>query len=338
MISRALAGCGELHVADIGPKRADRDAAVELSLGDGRVATQHSVAAADTSAWLASNQFDVVVAGETALAPYVHNVAGALRVVNANDVESVLWREFAARAPDDERAAHLQQARTYDLIERSVLPQLDQVWVVSPADAATLAARAPDVRCHVLPNVVDVVDDTARRPEHGHAMFFGSLWWGPNQEAVRELLRVSDALDRRGQPHRITVAGAGAPPWLVDAMASRSAIDHRGFVPDLADLLATAAAAVMPMTYGGGSMVKFIDALAHGCPVVTTPEGARGFPDVVDGVHALIRPLDDSFTAAVAAVLRDPDRYERLGTAGRSVVQQRYAPVALDAAVSALIS
>ncbi len=176
-----------------------------------------------------------------------------------------------------------------------------------------------------------------RFPVPGHGVFFGSLWYPPNQEAVTELLAVSTGLTRRAQPHRFTVAGAGAPEWLVGALAGCSEVTAPGFVNDLPGLLEGAAGAVFPMTYGGGSMSKLLTTLAAGCPVVTTPEGARGIPELVDGVHLVIRPLGESFVDAVAAVLADPLAYADLGRAGARLIRECYSVDVLDARVAELL-
>ena len=64
-------------------------------------------------------------------------------------------------------------------------------------------------------------------------------------------------------------------------------------------------------------MSKLLTTLAAGCPVVTTPEGVWGIPELVDGVHLVIRPLGESFVDAVAAVLADPLGVRGSGPGGR---------------------
>ena len=70
---------------------------------------------------------------------------------------------------------------------------------------------------------------------------------------------------------RLTVAGRG---YEAPAGADPR-VEVLGFVDQLEPLYARAACALVPLLSGGGSPVKFIEALAHGLPVVATPRGGR---------------------------------------------------------------
>ncbi len=339
-ISRALAQAGDLTIVHVGADPGDDDHRPEpVELDHGVVARYERVTTADLAARLAGHDLDVVVAGEPTLVPGIVGAPVARRIVDCQNVESDLWRAHATRGPARERAANEQRARASDLLERSVFPRLDQVWTVSGADADTLAARVPAPMIEVVPNVVAVPDDDPgpRASIPGHGVFFGSLWYPPNQDAATELLAVSEALTRREQPHRFTVAGAGAPEWLARELARASAVAAPGFVADLGTLLDGAACAVLPMTYGGGSMVKLLTALGAGCPVVTTPDGSRGIPELADGVHLVVRPLGEPFVDAVAAALAHPERFDGLGREGARLVRDRYSLDVLDARVWELL-
>ncbi len=64
---------------------------------------------------------------------------------------------------------------------------------------------------------------------------------------------------------------------------------------ELAQILGGATAALNPVTEGGGSNLKVIEAMAAGLPVVTTPIGARGVPRdllAVTSVRGLGHTLD----------------------------------------------
>ena len=71
----------------------------------------------------------------------------------------------------------------------------------------------------------------------------------------------------------------------VAELAKRPGVVIEGFVPDLADVYATAELVVAPIFSGSGTKVKVLEALSHGLPVVTTPEGIAGL-DGMCGHHA----------------------------------------------------
>jgi glycosyltransferase involved in cell wall biosynthesis len=336
-ISTALASVGELVIVNVGSDPADRGEPTTIVLGRGRSARYVRVGTGDLTDWFAGQGLDVVVADETALAPWTLAATGAKRIVNCQNVESEIARAHADRGSTERRALHAQRARGFELIERTVFQQCDQVWVASRSDADTLAAQVGRLRIRVVPNVVPDSVLVHRAPEPGHGVFFGSLWYEANQDAVTELLDVSDALDRRGVRHHFTVAGVGAPPWLISEIDRRPAVAAAGFVTDLDGLLARASGAVFPVTYGGGSMVKLVAALGAGCPVVTTAQGARGIPELEDGANVVIRPLGEPFVDAVSDLIAEPHRYERLGRAGARLVRDNYSLDVLDATLAELL-
>ena len=92
-----------------------------------------------------------------------------------------------------------------------------------------------------------------------------------------------------------------------------------GFVEDLHPLYERAACALVPLLSGGGSPVKFIEALAHGLPVVATPRGAAGV-DAESGRHYLEGAGAEGFARALLDAL-DPVRSAALASAGRALAE-----------------
>jgi glycosyltransferase involved in cell wall biosynthesis len=108
-------------------------------------------------------------------------------------------------------------------------------------------------------------------------LFVGALDYGPNVVAVRRLLdEVMPAVLRSRPDALLQVVGRGAGrvrdrrPWL----------QVHADVPDVAPFLAGASACVVPLTSGGGTRLKILEALAAGVPVVSTAVGAEGLRDL----------------------------------------------------------
>lgn len=136
----------------------------------------------------------------------------------------------------------------------------------------------------------------------------------------------------RVAPHfpRLKVAclGEGRLKMALRAMAKRlglaGVIRFPGYQPVVERWLARAEAAVLPSHYEGLPLAV-IEALAMARPVVAT--AVDGTPEVVrDGLHGRIVPPGDAaaLAAAIAEVLRDPERARGWGAAGRTWVQERF--------------
>ncbi|MCB9913670.1 MAG: glycosyltransferase [Planctomycetes bacterium] len=168
-------------------------------------------------------------------------------------------------------------------------------------DAERFRARHPETVAHVVPNGVDLAHFQPRAVERDpdELLFLGSLDYAPNVDGLeRFLAEVWPAL-RAARPRTSLVVVGRAP----SAELRREARPGVHVIPDVDDVrpyLARAAALVVPLTIGGGSRLKIAEALAMGCPVVSTEIGAQGYapapdlevvPAVADLAEALARRL-----------------------------------------------
>jgi glycosyltransferase involved in cell wall biosynthesis len=103
-----------------------------------------------------------------------------------------------------------------------------------------------------------------------------------------------------------------------------------GFVDDLRAQYARADAVVVPLLHGGGSPLKFVEALAFALPVVATEHAGALIEDARAGEHYLGAADADAFADALGLVLSDPARAGALGTAGRELVASSYSVAALS--------
>ncbi|HLT19436.1 MAG TPA: glycosyltransferase, partial [Thermomicrobiales bacterium] len=84
-----------------------------------------------------------------------------------------------------------------------------------------------------------------------------------------------------------------------------------------------AAVVVVPLRFGSGTRLKVLEALAMARPVVSTSAGIEGLA-VENGRHLLVADRRDEFASAVELLLSEPELAERLGRAGRRLVEQCY--------------
>jgi glycosyltransferase involved in cell wall biosynthesis len=105
-----------------------------------------------------------------------------------------------------------------------------------------------------------------------------------------------------------------------------------GFVDRLEPYYERATLLVSPLRVGGGIISKNLDAMAAGCPVVTTTIGNEGI-GATPGVEVLTADTPGAFAAAVLSLLRSSEAGRRLADAARVFVQERYS---IEASLAAL--
>jgi glycosyltransferase involved in cell wall biosynthesis len=91
---------------------------------------------------------------------------------------------------------------------------------------------------------------------------------------------------------------------------------------------------------GSGTRLKVVEGLAMGKALVSTTLGCEGV-DVHDGEHLLIGDTAEAFAAQVLRLFDDAALAERLGAAGRALMEREYSWEAagerLDAVYQAVV-
>jgi glycosyltransferase involved in cell wall biosynthesis len=213
--------------------------------------------------------------------------------------------------------------------ERRVLERASEAWMVSERDIEGARELCPGVRLRLVPNVVDVaaIEPVAGSIEARRVIFVASFAYEPNRTGLRFLLDEVLPLVWRELPDvRLSLVGGG----LEHPPSEDPRVQALGFVDDLAAAYASATCAVVPLLQGGGTPLKFIEALAYGLPVIATSRAAAGL-DVVDGEHCLIADRAADFAQALVGVLRDGAA--EIAGRGRELAEQRYSIQALQAAL-----
>lgn len=208
-------------------------------------------------------------------------------------------------------------------LERRVLGAAAESWMVSRRDVAMALALAPGAPVRYVPNAVDVVAIRPQVPGTSPvALMVADYTYFPNRAAVEWLLEAVMPLVWQRRPDaRIRLAGRGLTLAGVDER-----VEITGFVEDLRDAYAGAAAVVVPLVHGAGSPLKFVEALAYGVPVVATPLAARGLA-VVPGRDFREGPTAEAFANNVVELFEVGDA-DMAGSA-RRLAEEEYSVEAL---------
>ncbi|MCS6327782.1 MAG: glycosyltransferase [Nitrospira sp.] len=271
-------------------------------------------------------RFDVVHADTLGLSPYVPLIPHAGTVLNHHDIESALVRRRAShernvlwRAFWSQESAHLLAA------EQRWCSTFDVNVVVSEDEGQLVEASCGDSVICVVPNGVDVRYFTPR-PDPGGArlLFCGRLDQLANRGAITYFFQaIWPELSGRVKHLEIDVVGKNAPTWLVELAQRDQRVHVPGFVDDVRPYFQKATVFVCPITDGGGTRLKILDALAMGMPIVSTTFAASGLT-LRDGEHLLLADTPNAFVDQVLHILSDSELRRRLAESACDIAKRTY--------------
>ena len=119
------------------------------------------------------------------------------------------------------------------------------------------------------------------------------------------------------------VAGGGLPRDLAILMSEDPRTVLTGYLDNLEEVYKSAAVFVAPILTGGGIIVKILDAMAAGVPVVTTSIGNEGIR-AKGGEEILVSDDPEHFQRDVLALLQDQESRKAVGDAGRRFVEKAF--------------
>jgi glycosyltransferase involved in cell wall biosynthesis len=216
--------------------------------------------------------------------------------------------------------------------ERRVLSVYEESWMVSKRDLQIARGMVPDAHLRYVPNAVDVaaIGPIALPNQPGHRLLMlGDFLYAPNRTGRAFLVDEVLPLVWREQPDvQLSLVGRGCDGWA----SPDPRIKVAGFVEDLASAYAQADCVVVPVTTGGGTPLKFVEALAYQVPVVATAFAAKGL-EVETDKHYLQGSDAASFASAILQALRGEAR--GLALEGRRIAEAEYSVQALAERIAA---
>lgn len=291
------------------------------------------------AAKIAAQGPDLVVVEGVYLADLAHRlIADGHRVIlDAHNVESTLLRQIdiARQGLWARIIRHRRWQRATDA-ERQLFEAVSGIWACSAQDADRIAALAPQApQAQLVPNPVpqwcDSFTPAPDRPGVA-ALFVGHLGYRPNIHAALRLAGgIAAQIRARDSQAMLTVAGRSPSRRLRKALGNAQ-VRLEADPADLAPLYHGANMVLVPLTEGGGTRIKILEAMACHLPVVASDTAVEGL-GLRPGVHFLQAGSDAEFAACALRLSSDSALRHRLRQAAWAFVQGHHGRCALHAAV-----
>jgi glycosyltransferase involved in cell wall biosynthesis len=239
------------------------------------------------------------------------------------------WRHAQVAQPWYTRPGIALEALKMRLWEPRTWTEATVVGVMSDVDAEVIKRATPGVPTVPAPNGVDVEFfdiNTSVARDRRTGVYMGDYKYFPNTDAVLYFANaILPRINAKRPDFTLLLLGKDPPPELVALHNDPTKnITVAGLVDDTRPYLQSSALFICPLRSGSGTRFKLMEALACGCPVVSTSIGCEGL-DAVDGKHMLIHDTPQAFADAVLAILEDPELGARIGRQGRDWVVSNHA-------------
>lgn len=248
-----------------------------------------------------------------------------------HNAESEIFARHAQQAADRwHRWMWSSQHRKMSHFEGHALRRFQRVIAVSERDARFFGDRYGVAHAEAIPTGVDLGFFAWSAPppvDAAHAptvVFTGSMDWAANIDGMQFFLGQVWPLVLSQQPDARFVVVGRNPPASLQTLAKRTRqVEFTGFVDDVRPYVHAAHAFVIPLLVGGGTRIKAFEAMAMGCPVVSTTIGMEGL-DAEPGRHFLVRDEPTAMADALLLLLRDGRTREYLSREARVLVETRF--------------
>jgi len=280
---------------------------------------------------LRNRAYDALVVDYSALGWYVFQVRKKIQIpiiTRWHNVDTLIWERWAeSQSNPVKRVLGRRQYESVKRYESKLALASDVCLTVGARDAELLRELAPGADVRFLPPGVDVdhYTPTEEGQEPASILFMSSNYqWHANWDAVEWLYReIMPLIWKRVPDAKLYITGKDMRPEMHEWEATGRVI-LTGFVPDERAVIAKASVMAVPMRLGGGIKLKVLTAFAAGRAVVTTPAGAEGIPELIDGEQLLIRDTPQRFADAAVEVMENRPLRQRLEANGRAFVCRHY--------------
>jgi GT2 family glycosyltransferase len=221
--------------------------------------------------------------------------------------------------------------------ERAIWRQADLSLYPSQEEAAIASALQPGAGIGMIaPYCFSVFAAPRTAPVGQEIIFVAGFGHPPNEDAACWFVNaILPAIHANVPGARLSIIGSN-PTARVQALAGDGiAIFVNVTDAELAAAYGRARVAVVPLRCGAGVKLKVVEALRAGVPLVTTPVGAQGLPEL----SSVVAVEDDAkfFAGAVVAMLRDDEAWESRCRAAVEYARQHFSRDSLTASLLAAL-
>lgn len=276
---------------------------------------------------LATTNYDLIHFDTISLAIYRDLVKNIPVSLDHHNIESHMMLRRASKELNYLKKLYFYiEGIKLDYQEKKWCSQFDINITCSSMDTERLYEVVGKLNCVDIPNGVDIdFFKPSSQPQRKNSLvFIGSMNWYPNIEAADFLLTEIFPKVKEKEPDAIIdIIGVAPPISITKHHNPANGINIHGFVNDIRDLFGSAYLYICPISDGGGTKLKILDAMAMGKAIIANPVACEGIK-LKDRESVIFCETAEDFVTAILALYKDPDMVKTLGVNARALAEKDF--------------
>ena len=280
--------------------------------------------------YLSTKKYDVAIyEGEHVSEYRLKNVVHAKRhILYMHDIESS-YRADLAHSENNviRKIAQQVESKKYYRLENRLSKMFDRYLFVSKDEKIEFEKRFPSVRGKAIysPYATEqFADSIVINENHSQMLYIGNLMLDNNYQSIVWFSKnVLPLIVKQKPDAKLVIVGNISEEHLKELKSYSSAIDVRGYVPSLDDVIQESCLIISPVLYGAGVKVKLIDALASGQIVIANTKTAEG-TELKNGRDLILEDVPSKFADSCVEILQNRNKYIEIARNGLNFVKREH--------------
>jgi glycosyltransferase involved in cell wall biosynthesis len=268
--------------------------------------------------------FDLGFAFFMRTAEYIKN-ARFKKVLISEDCR-ILYQKRCADNSNNilQKGVRLWEYRMLKRYEPKVTSKFDAVTLVTNEDIEEMKKYNPKANYRLLTNGTDIdwyKPQSDNKPKSG-ILYTGKLdVWNNEVMALDIAKKIFPKLKEKFNNLKYNIVGAYPTKSVLSLMSDSIKVYPN--VPDLLPFLQSAELFLHPHIGATGIQNKILEAMACGCPVITTKTGVQGI-EAIHGEHAMIGMNNEDHYENALKVLTDKELAQKLSKNARKLIEETH--------------
>lgn len=236
--------------------------------------------------WIDKNLsgYNIVFCNNIRTAEYVRKKDGIVKIIDFVDAISMNYERAKHKVKGIWKYLYSIDHKRCLRYEKDIVEHFDKTMIISRIDGEYIekASDSSGKKISVISNMIEIPEliKTNYNEKEKSLVFVGSMFYESNITAVDYFVRnVFDKIRIQFPDLKFYIVGSRPDPKVIK-LGENEGVVVTGFVDDVSEYFVNPSIFVAPMLSGAGVQNKILQAMAAGCPVITTTIGAEGIEDI----------------------------------------------------------